>query len=41
MLVNYQKKISKLEEDNKQLKNSFDKAFNMLPKSKQKKFENN
>ena len=41
MLVNYQKKISKLEKDNKQLQENFNKVFNMLPKSKQKKFENN
>ena len=41
MLVNYQKKISKLENDNKELKENFDRAFNMLPKSKQKKFNNN
>lgn len=41
MLVNYQKKISKLENDNKELKENFDKAFNMLPAFKQKKFNNN
>ena len=41
MLINYQKKISKLEKENKLLQDNFDKAFDMLPKSKQKKFENN
>ena len=41
MLINYQKQISKLEKENKLLQDNFDKAFDMLPKSKQKKFENN
>jgi len=41
MLVSYQKKISKLEKENKQLQENFNKAFEMLPKSKQKKIENN
>jgi hypothetical protein len=41
MLISYQKKISKLEIENKQLQENFNKAFEMLPKSKQKKIENN
>ena len=38
MLINYQKKISKLEKENKLLQDNFNKAFEMLPKYKQKEF---
>ena len=38
MLKNYQTKIIKLEEKNKQLEEDFQKAYDMLPKRKQKEF---
>ena len=38
---NYQNKITRLEKENKELENDFQKAFDMLPKSKQKKFNKN
>ena len=38
MLKNYQNKITKLEKEKEELNKNFEKAFNMLPKSKQKKF---
>ncbi len=41
MLKNYQNKITRLEKENKELENDFQKAFDMLPKSKQKKFNKN
>ena len=39
MLKNYETKISKLEEENNNLKNANEKIFNMLPKHKQKKVQ--
>ena len=39
MLKNYETKISKLEEENNNLKNENEKIFNMLPKHKQKKVQ--
>ncbi len=39
MLKSYQNKISKLEKTNSELKDDFQKAFEMLPKNKQKKFK--
>lgn len=39
MLINYQTKIANLESENEKLKEDFKKAFNMLPKNKQKKFD--
>lgn len=41
MLKNYQVKISNLEKENKELSEKFDKAYKMLPKVKQKKFDEN
>ena len=41
MLKNYQVKISDLEKKNKELSEKFDKAYKMLPKVKQKKFDEN
>ena len=41
MLKNYQIKISNLEKENKELSEKFDKAYKMLPKVKQKKFDEN
>ena len=41
MLKNYQVKISNLEKENKELSENFDKAYKMLPKVKQKKFDEN
>ena len=41
MLKNYQVKISNLEKKNKELSEKFDKAYKMLPKVKQKKFDEN
>ena len=38
MLKNYQKKIADLDEKNEQLEEDFNKAFEMLPKYKQKEF---
>ena len=39
MLKNYETKISKLEKENNNLKNENEKIFNMLPKHKQKKVQ--
>ena len=39
MLKNYQPKISELEKTNNELQDDFQKAFEMLPKNKQKKFK--
>ena len=39
MLKNYQGKISELEKTNNELQDDFQKAFEMLPKNKQKKFK--
>lgn len=41
MLKNYQVKISNLEKENKELSENFDKAYKMLPKVKQNKFDKN
>ena len=39
MLKRYQKKIEGLEAENKNLKSNFDKAYELLPKSKKKKLD--
>jgi len=39
MLIKYESKISKLEKSNEELQNDFQKAYDMLSKSKQKKFD--
>ena len=39
MLKNYETKISKLEEENNNLKNENEKIFNMLPKHMQNKVQ--
>ena len=41
MLINYQKKISKLEKENKLLQDNFNKAFECFQNQNKKKFENN
>ena len=39
MLINYQNQISNLKNENDTLKSNFDKAYNLVPKSKRKKLE--
>ncbi len=39
MLINYQNQISNLKDENKILSSNFDKAYNLVPKSKRKKLE--
>ena len=39
MLINYQNQISNLKNENDTLRSNFDKAYNLVPKSKRKKLE--
>ena len=39
MLINYQNQISNLKNENNTLRSNFDKAYNLVPKSKRKKLE--